>query len=63
MVLVGASGSGKTQIWRMLKRAREIMGQKVITYVMNPKSMPMSQLLGLMNNEIREFTDGYFYTL
>ena len=28
------------------------------TYIMNPKSMPRSQLLGLMNNEIREFTDG-----
>ena len=50
----------------MLKRAREIMGQKVITYVMNPKSMPRSQLLGLMNNEIREFTDGnliFFITI
>ena len=28
---------------------------------MNPKSMPRSQLLGNMNNEIREFTDGKVY--
>ena len=27
---------------------------------MNPKSMPRGQLLGNMNNEIREFTDGIF---
>lgn len=25
---------------------------------MNPKSMPRSQLLGLMNNDTREFTEG-----
>ena len=25
---------------------------------MNPKSMPRSQLLGHMNNDIREFTEG-----
>jgi len=55
---VGPSGCGKTTIWKILKRAKEILGQPMHTYIMNPKSMPRSQLLGLMNNEIREFTDG-----
>lgn len=28
------------------------------THVMNPKSMPRSQLLGNMNNDTREFSEG-----
>jgi dynein heavy chain 2 len=60
VVIVGPSGSGKTVIWKIVKRAKELMGKQVMIYVMNPKSMPRSQLLGLMNNEIREFTDGKF---
>ena len=34
------------------------MGQAVKIFVMNPKSMPRSQLLGHMNNDTREFTEG-----
>jgi dynein heavy chain 2 len=28
------------------------------TYLMNPKSMPRQQLLGQMNNDTREFSEG-----
>ncbi|KAL4440929.1 hypothetical protein ABPG74_009342 [Tetrahymena malaccensis] len=58
VVLVGPSGCGKTTIWKTLKKAYEKMGTQVKAYVMNPKSMPRSQLLGLMNNDTREFTEG-----
>jgi dynein heavy chain 2 len=55
VVIVGPSGCGKTTIWKILKMAYEKMGQPVSCHVMNPKSMPREQLLGLMNNDTREF--------
>lgn len=58
VVLVGPSGCGKTTIWKVLKKAQEKLGQIVKTHVMNPKSMPRSQLLGFMNNDTREFSEG-----
>jgi len=58
VVIVGPSGCGKTTIWKTMKLAYEKMGTTVVTYVMNPKSMPREQLLGLMNHDTREFQDG-----
>jgi len=58
VILVGPSGCGKTTIWRVLKLAFEKMNKSIVTHVMNPKSMPRHQLLGLMNHDTREFQDG-----
>lgn len=58
VVIVGPSGCGKTTIWRILKLAYEKMSQNIVTHIMNPKSMPRNQLLGLMNHDTREFNDG-----
>lgn len=55
VILVGPSGCGKTTIWRVLKLAFEKIGKNISTHVMNPKSMPRHQLLGLMNHDTREF--------
>ena len=40
VVIVGPSGCGKSTIWKTLKMAYEKMGHKIVTHVMNPKSMP-----------------------
>lgn len=58
VVLVGPSGCGKTTIWKVLKKAHEKLGVVVKTHIINPKSMPRSQLLGNMNNDTREFSEG-----
>eukprot|EP01022_Parablepharisma_sp_SALTPOND_P023029 TRINITY_DN475_c0_g1_i1.p1 TRINITY_DN475_c0_g1~~TRINITY_DN475_c0_g1_i1.p1 ORF type:complete len:3195 (-),score=434.63 TRINITY_DN475_c0_g1_i1:26360-35944(-) len=58
VVLVGPSGCGKTTIWKVLKNAYEKMGQKVVTHVMNPKAMDKRLLLGNMDHDTREWTDG-----
>lgn len=58
VILVGPSGCGKTTIWKILKSAYEKMNINIVTHVMNPKSMPRQQLLGIMNHDTREFTDG-----
>ena len=58
VILVGPSGCGKTTIWKVLKMSLEKMKKSVVSHVMNPKSMPRSQLLGIMNHDTREFQDG-----
>ena len=58
VVLVGPSGCGKSTIWKVLKLAYEKLHKSLITHVMNPKSMPRQQLLGKMDHDTREWTDG-----
>ena len=58
VVFFGPSGCGKSTIWRVLKLTLAQMGQKIPTYVMNPKSMPREQLLGHMDMDTREWFDG-----
>jgi dynein heavy chain 2 len=57
-VIVGPSGSGKTALWRVLQAALIKSGKKIITHVMNPKSMPRQLLLGHMDLDTREWSDG-----
>ncbi|CAF1013145.1 unnamed protein product, partial [Didymodactylos carnosus] len=58
VVIVGPSGSGKSVLWSMLRYALQKIGQSVKTYVMNPKSMPRTQLLGHIDIDTREWSDG-----
>jgi dynein heavy chain 2, cytosolic len=58
VVLVGPSGCGKSTIWKVLKSALLKLNKHIMTYVMNPKSMPRQQLLGHMDNDSREWNEG-----
>lgn len=58
VVVVGPSGSGKTTLWNMLFKSLTKMGHKVKKYVMNPKAMPRQQLLGHIDHDTREWSDG-----
>jgi dynein heavy chain 2, cytosolic len=57
-LVVGPSGCGKSTLWRVLQAALVKCGQSIVTHVMNPKSMPRSRLLGEMDHDTREWTDG-----
>ncbi|RYE84668.1 MAG: hypothetical protein EOO65_01870, partial [Methanosarcinales archaeon] len=57
-LIVGPSGSGKSTLWRVLKEALIRTGQRIVTHVMNPKAMPRNRLLGEMDADTREWTDG-----
>ena len=57
-VVVGPSGCGKTAVWRVLQAAIERCGQRIVVHVMNPKSMRRERLLGQMDLDTREWTDG-----
>ncbi len=58
VVIVGPSGSGKSVLWRMLKEALTKTGKMVKTHVMNPKAINRNQLLGHIDVDTREWTDG-----
>jgi dynein heavy chain 2 len=58
VVIVGPSGSGKSVLWRMLKEALIKTGRMVKTHVMNPKAINRNQLLGHIDVDTREWTDG-----
>ncbi|XP_074649972.1 cytoplasmic dynein 2 heavy chain 1-like [Tubulanus polymorphus] len=58
VVIVGPSGSGKSTLWRILRQAMNKTGQVVKSYTMNPKAMPRTQLLGQIDMDTREWTDG-----
>ncbi|XP_077154625.1 cytoplasmic dynein 2 heavy chain 1 isoform X4 [Ranitomeya variabilis] len=58
VVIVGPSGAGKSTLWRMLRAALGKTGKIVKQYTMNPKAMPRHQLLGHIDMDTREWSDG-----
>ncbi|XP_073414467.1 cytoplasmic dynein 2 heavy chain 1 isoform X2 [Dendrobates tinctorius] len=58
VVIVGPSGAGKSTLWRMLRAALGKNGKVVKQYTMNPKAMPRHQLLGHIDMDTREWSDG-----
>ncbi|TPX32194.1 hypothetical protein SmJEL517_g04664 [Synchytrium microbalum] len=57
-VVVGPPSSGKSALWKTLKTALAKCGQKVNTHVMNPKALDRHVLLGHMDMDTRDWTDG-----
>ncbi|XP_069495113.1 cytoplasmic dynein 2 heavy chain 1 isoform X2 [Ambystoma mexicanum] len=58
VVIVGPSGAGKSTLWKMLRAALSKVGKVVKQYTMNPKAMPRHQLLGHIDMDTREWSDG-----
>nr|XP_023648221.1 cytoplasmic dynein 2 heavy chain 1 isoform X1 [Paramormyrops kingsleyae]XP_023648222.1 cytoplasmic dynein 2 heavy chain 1 isoform X1 [Paramormyrops kingsleyae] len=58
VVVVGPSGAGKSTLWRMLRAALMRLGLPVRQYTVNPKAMPRRQLLGHIDMDTREWSDG-----
>ncbi|XP_022324921.2 cytoplasmic dynein 2 heavy chain 1-like isoform X2 [Crassostrea virginica] len=58
VVVVGPSGSGKTTLWRILRQGLHKLNKEVKKYTMNPKAMHRTQLLGQIDIDTREWTDG-----
>jgi dynein heavy chain 2 len=58
VVLVGPSGSSKSTIWKILDKAIGKMGKKLTIHKSNPKAVERQILLGNMDIDTREWTDG-----
>jgi dynein heavy chain 2 len=58
VILVGPAGSGKSTLWQLLEEAYALLSCKPVVYLINPKAMPRQQLLGSLNLDTREWTDG-----
>ena len=59
VVIVGPSGSGKTTLFTILKHALGKTGMRTVKqHTMNPKAIPRTQLLGSIDLDTREWTNG-----
>uniref|UniRef100_A0A183FTN3 AAA_6 domain-containing protein n=1 Tax=Heligmosomoides polygyrus TaxID=6339 RepID=A0A183FTN3_HELPZ len=58
VVVVGPTGAGKSTIWRVLRRAQLLAGVSLRTVSFNPKAMNRTKLLGHMDIDTREWSDG-----
>ncbi|XP_043928516.1 cytoplasmic dynein 2 heavy chain 1 isoform X1 [Protopterus annectens] len=58
VVIVGPSGAGKSTLWQMLRAALSKVGKVVKQYTVNPKAMHRQQLLGHIDMDTREWSDG-----
>uniref|UniRef100_A0A8R1U2J5 Dynein heavy chain, cytoplasmic n=1 Tax=Onchocerca volvulus TaxID=6282 RepID=A0A8R1U2J5_ONCVO len=61
LMLVGASGSGKTTAWKVLLKALERLERvEGVAYVIDAKAMSKDALYGVLDPNTREWTDGLF---
>ncbi|KAI8810783.1 dynein heavy chain and region D6 of dynein motor-domain-containing protein [Cladochytrium replicatum] len=58
VVIVGQSGCGKSTISKIAKCVCEKLGQKIKYITINPKSLSRNVLLGQMDVDTREWSDG-----
>ncbi|KAM6498345.1 dynein heavy chain protein 1 [Amanita muscaria] len=61
LMMVGPSGTGKTNAWQVLLAALERLdGIEGVAYVIDPKAMHKDALYGTLDPTTREWTDGLF---
>lgn len=61
LMMVGPSGTGKTNAWQVLLAALERLdGIEGVPYVIDPKAMHKDALYGTLDPTTREWTDGLF---
>jgi dynein heavy chain 1 len=61
LMMVGPSGTGKTQAWQVLLAALErIDGIEGTSYVIDPKAIDKESLYGTLDPTTREWNDGLF---
>lgn len=60
-MMVGPSGSGKSNAWQALLAALELLdGVEGVSYVIHPKAMHKDALYGTLDPTARERNDGLF---
>ncbi len=61
LMMVGPSGSGKSNAWKVLLAALERLdGTEGVAYVIDPKAIHKDDLYGTLDQTTREWNDGLF---
>ncbi|KAF1817029.1 putative dynein heavy chain, cytosolic [Eremomyces bilateralis CBS 781.70] len=64
VMMVGASGSGKSSAWSVLLQAlQKVEGVEGVSHVIDPKVMSKEELYGTLDSTTREWTDGLFTSI
>ncbi|XP_035709844.1 dynein beta chain, ciliary [Folsomia candida] len=58
--IIGNAGTGKSQVWKTLYRAHQIMKHRPMYSDLNPKAVTNDELFGIINPATREWKDGIF---
>ena len=61
--IIGAAGTGKTEIWRALSRANGKRKTPCTFVDLNPKAVTNNELFGFLNPATRDWQDGLFSTI
>ncbi|XP_059474542.1 dynein beta chain, ciliary-like isoform X3 [Neocloeon triangulifer] len=61
--IVGAAGSGKTQVWKTLSKTHANMKRRPVVSDLNPKAVTNDELFGVINPTTREWKDGLFSSI
>ncbi|OHT00931.1 Cytoplasmic dynein 2 heavy chain 1 [Tritrichomonas foetus] len=57
-VIVGPAGCGKSTVWKVLAEALTKSGKKTTVWHIVPKAVPLEGLMGSIDMDTREWTDG-----
>ena len=62
---MGPAAAGKSECWRILAKARELMGPELKTGIwdVNPKAVETQELYGYISMATREWKDGLLSTV
>lgn len=64
LMLVGPSGTGKSQAWQVLLAAMQRLdGTESVSYVIDPKAISKDNLYGTLDATTREWNDGLFTSI
>ena len=61
--IIGGDGSGKSEVWKVLAKAYNELGQKCVYEVMNPKAVRNDELYGWLSQATGDWYDGILSTL
>nr|XP_027809857.1 dynein heavy chain 9, axonemal [Marmota flaviventris] len=61
--VVGAAGTGKSQVLRSLHKTYQIMKRRPVWTDLNPKAVTNDELFGIINPATREWKDGLFSSI
>ena len=61
--IIGAPGSAKTTVWKILQKSFSANKQETISEIVDPKAVTSDELFGCLNPKTKEWKDGVLSTI